>query len=191
MGSYLKKSCLALYLPYNKQIMKALELIKTRRSIRKFSKKSIPEKTIEKVLEAGSWAPSGLNNQPWRFMVLGGEKKNFLAKYTHYSYIIKGADKIILVFLDKKSSYNYEKDLMAIGASIQNMLLYIHSQKLGACWLGEILNKRKEIGNLLKVPRNLELEAVLAIGESQARLLRGKRKRIRDLVVKRDSLVVI
>lgn len=123
----------------------ALKFIRSRRSVRRFKKERIPAKTIEKILEAGRRAPSGLNNQPWRFMVLEGSRKNLLAGYTHYNYIIKAADKIILVFLDKKSSYDHEKDLMAIDACIQNMLLYIHWQKLGACWMGEILNKRKEI----------------------------------------------
>lgn len=165
-------------------MIKALQLIKTRRSVRKFSKVSISLKTVENILEAGRWAPSGLNNQPWRFMVLDGTKKDNLAKYTHYSYIIKGADKVILVFMDKKSAYNYEKDLMAIGACIQNMLLYIHSQDLGCCWLGEILNKRKEIKKLLNLSENLELEAVLALGYPLIRVKNGKRKPLKILTLK-------
>lgn len=163
--------------------MDILNLIRSRRSIRKFKKSNITAKTIEKILEAGRWAPSGLNNQPWQFMVLEGSKKDELAKYTHYGYIIKGADKAILVFLDKKSSYNYEKDLMAIGACIENMLLYIHSIGLGACWLGEILNRRKEIKKFLKLPQNLELKAVLTLGKAAFYPKVRKRKRLQDLVV--------
>ncbi|MCK9572781.1 MAG: nitroreductase [Candidatus Omnitrophica bacterium] len=161
-----------------------LQLIKSRRSIRKFKKTSISSKTIEKILEAASWAPSGLNNQPWRFLVLDEDEKDSLAHFTHYSYIIKGANKIILVFLDKKLSYSREKDLMAIGACIQNMLLFIHSRNLGACWLGEILNKRKEIKKLLKLPKNLELKAVLAMGYSAEPAKKGKRKNLKNLILK-------
>ena len=160
-----------------------LNLIKSRRSVRKFKKTSISTKTIERILETGRWAPSGLNNQPWRFMVLGEERKDALAKFTHYSYIIKGADKIILIFLDKKSSYSYEKDLMAIGACIQNMLLYIHSLKLGACWLGEILNNRKDIHRLFNLSKNLQLESVIAIGKPVSYSVKGKRKTINSLVI--------
>ncbi|MCK9613919.1 MAG: nitroreductase [Candidatus Omnitrophica bacterium] len=163
--------------------MSVLDLIKSRRSIRKFKKVNIPSKIIEKILEAGRWAPSGLNNQPWRFMVLEGESKDALAKFTHYSYIIKGADKIILVFLDKNSSYNLEKDLMALGACIQNMLLCIHSLKLGACWLGEILNKRKDIHKLFNLPKNLQLESVIAIGKPITYSIKGRRKNINSLVI--------
>ena len=163
--------------------MEIMKLIKARRSVRRFKKKKISPKTIENILEAGRWAPSGLNNQPWKFMVLEGKDKDDLAQYTEYSYIIKGADKIIVIFLDKKASYNYEKDLMAIGACIQNMLLYAHAQQLGACWLGEILNKREEIKRAQKLPQNLELEAVVAIGVPSKSPKKAGRKKLKSLLI--------
>jgi nitroreductase len=163
--------------------MDTLTLIQSRRSVRKFKRVNIPAKIIKKILEAGRWAPSGLNNQPWRFMVLEGTQKDILAKYTHYGYIIKGADKVILVFLDRKSSYNLEKDLMAIGACIQNMLLYIHSQKLGACWLGEILNKRKAVEDLLNITKHLEFVAAIALGYPVI-MSKSSRKGIKSLLIK-------
>lgn len=164
--------------------MDILALIKKRRSVRKFKNKPIPAKVIKEILEAGRWAPSGLNNQPWRFMVLGKEKKDALAKYTKYSYIIEAADKIILAFLDKDVSYNYEKDLMAIGACIQNMLLYIHSEKLGACWLGEILNQREQVQKELGVKSSFKLEAVLALGSPLSLPKQGRRKTLKSLILK-------
>jgi len=47
-----------------------MELIKTRRSVRDFTEQEVADELIEQVLEAGRWAPSGLNNQPWRFVVI-------------------------------------------------------------------------------------------------------------------------
>lgn len=164
--------------------MDIFTLIKTRRSVRKFKKEKVPDTLIENILEAGRWAPSGLNNQPWRFMVLGKEKKDALAKYTKYGYIIKSANKLILVFLDKDTSYNYEKDLMAIGACIQNMLLYIHSEKLGACWLGEILNQREQVQKELEVKSSFKLEAVLALGSPLSLPKQGRRKTLKSLILK-------
>ncbi|MBP7087809.1 MAG: nitroreductase family protein [Candidatus Omnitrophica bacterium] len=162
---------------------KILKLIKNRRSIRKFTRKAISKNIIENILEAGRWAPSGLNNQPWRFMVLEKEKKDALAKFTNYGHIIKSSNKAILVFIDKNSSYNYEKDLMAIGACIQNMLLYLHSQNLGACWLGEILNQRKAIKKLLKISKLLELEAVITIGYPLTTIKKSQRKQLKSLLI--------
>ncbi len=164
--------------------MNVLQLIKKRRSVRKFKNKTVSKGMIDKILEAARWAPSGLNNQPWKFMVLEKRKKGLLANYTHYSRVIKSADKLILVFMDKKSSYNYEKDLMAIGACIQNMLIFIHSAGLGACWLGEILNQRNQVQKALKTSQNLELEAVLALGYPVLEPRKSKRRSLKNLIIK-------
>ena len=122
--------------------MDTLDIIRKRRSIRKY-KKEIPEDTdIEKILEAARWAPSGLNNQPWRFLVIKDRKnKDGLAAFTKYGEIIQDAPLVIVVCMDLNSSYHRQKDLMAMGACIQNMLLTAYSFGLGTCWLGEILNK--------------------------------------------------
>ncbi len=47
-----------------------LDLIRTRRSIRKYKPDDVPDEMINKILEAGRWAPSGENSQPWRFIVV-------------------------------------------------------------------------------------------------------------------------
>ena len=47
-----------------------LGLMKTRRSIRRFKQKDVPDELLEKIMEAGRWAPSGDNGQAWRFIVV-------------------------------------------------------------------------------------------------------------------------
>jgi nitroreductase len=47
-----------------------LELMKTRRSIRRYQDRDVPDELLEKIMEAGRWAPSGDNGQPWRFIVV-------------------------------------------------------------------------------------------------------------------------
>lgn len=145
--------------------MDLLPQIKHRRSIRKF-KKTIPGRILlKKILEAGRWAPSGLNNQPWRFIVISdcGLKRG-LSKFSEYSGIIEHAPLLIVVLMDIKESYNRKKDFMAIGACIENMLLEASSLKLGACWLGEILNKDRQVLKYLKLKKGLQLMAVIALG---------------------------
>ena len=51
-----------------------LELVKNRRSIRRFRPDSIPDDYIEKIIEAARWAPSGYNSQPWEFIVVKDKK---------------------------------------------------------------------------------------------------------------------
>lgn len=165
--------------------MDILNIVKKRRSIRKYKTRRVPDLLVSQILEAGRWAPSGLNNQPWRFLVIKETAtKNKLAGFTKYSQIIKNANAVILVYMDSQVTYNRDKDLMAIGACIQNMLLEAHSLGLGACWLGEILNHKKEVSSYLGLPVNLELMAVISLGYSADKLIKGKRQTLKSLILK-------
>ncbi len=142
-----------------------LDAILARRSVREYIDREIEEEKLTAILEAGRWAPSGMNNQPWKFIVVRerGALRD-LAKQTRYSSIIEGADLCIAVFLDGDESYDRTKDLLAMGASCQNMLLAAHSLGLGGVWLGQILANKEKVSKILKAPQNLELVAVLALG---------------------------
>jgi coenzyme F420-0:L-glutamate ligase/coenzyme F420-1:gamma-L-glutamate ligase len=57
-----------------------LELLRSRRSVRRFQSKPVPDAALRRVLEAATWAPSAHNRQPWRFVVLtSSEAKSLLA----------------------------------------------------------------------------------------------------------------
>ncbi|ABB14860.1 nitroreductase family protein [Carboxydothermus hydrogenoformans] len=60
--------------------MELKEILKGRRSIRKFKKDPVPREVVEELLEAALWAPSGKNRQPWEIYVVGGEKRDELAR---------------------------------------------------------------------------------------------------------------
>jgi nitroreductase len=162
-----------------------IEAIHERRSVREFEAKDVPDELIEKLLTAGTWAPSGLNNQPWRFTVVKDKsKKEELAELTHYGHIIKGAPVCICVFLDAEASYDRTKDVMAIGACNQNILLGAHSLGLGGVWLGEILKKKDEVKELLDAPQSYELMAVLAIGYPIQKERTSSRTHVHDVTFK-------
>ena len=57
-----------------------LDLIKVRRSVRAFSDAEVSDGMVDQVLEAGRWAPSGMNNQPWRFLSFGPENPRELGR---------------------------------------------------------------------------------------------------------------
>lgn len=140
-------------------------VIKTRRSIRRFTARKIPVSYLKKILESGHYAPSGLNNQPWRFVVvLDQAVKQEISTLTHYAHIVKGAAALIIVFLDVRTSYNQQKDHQAIGACIQNMLLAARSYGIGACWLGEILKNSRRLQEVCAVNKQYEVQAVIALG---------------------------
>ncbi len=161
-----------------------LEAIYSRRSVRDYTDEPVDDKIIREIIKAGMWAPSGLNNQPWRFAIV--KDPNLKAKFeplTKYSRIIKGAAVLLPVFVDKEAMYHPVKDHQAIGACLQNMLLAIHSLGLGGVWLGEILKSDKEIRELLGLGDNLELMAVIALGHPARRDQKSRRKDMEELIV--------
>jgi nitroreductase len=161
-----------------------LDIIRTRRSVRKFLDRPVAGDLVDKILEAGRWAPSGLNNQPWRFAVVtdGGIKEE-ISKLTRYSAIVRHANVLIPVFLNKADSYHRTKDAQAVGACLQNMLIEAHALGLGAVWLGEIIKSDKEIREILSLGDDLELMAVLAVGYPDERPKDGNRKELKELTV--------
>lgn len=145
--------------------MDLLEGIYSRRSQRRFTAELVSRDHVLEVIRAGTWAPSGLNNQPWKFVtVTDGEVRGALAAMTKYSRIIREAPVCIAVFADREAMYHEVKDHQAMGACIQNMLLAAHALGLGAVWLGEILRSAVEVRTLLGLPGSLELMAVVALG---------------------------
>lgn len=145
--------------------MNLLEIIRSRRSIRRYTKETVSDKIINEILEAGRWAPSGKNNQPWRFAVIKDKFfKEKLSEMTHYSGIVSGSDFCIAVFYHNPAGYHRDKDLMSIGACIQNMLIYAHSLGIGSVWLGEILKNKDTIVDILGVNPSNEFMALAAFG---------------------------
>jgi nitroreductase len=141
-----------------------LDIVRKRRSVRRYQSRMVSPDLITQLLDAARWAPSGLNNQPWRFLVLHGEDKDALARFTRSGSVILSASAAIVVCLDNAVSYHRDKDLMSVGAFIQNILLDAADEGLGTCWLGEILNRRKEVEEHLGLEARYELMAVVTVG---------------------------
>lgn len=164
--------------------METVEAIASRRSVREFTGEPVAGAELDRLVEAARWAPSGLNNQPWRFMkVTDRETIGGLSELTRYRGVVAGASALIAVFLDSEAMYDRTRDLMSAGAAVQNMLLAAHDMGLGACWLGEILARRAEAEALLEAPDDLEMVALVALGRPVARERAGVRRPAGELVV--------
>lgn len=162
-----------------------LNAIYQRRSIREFTSKDVKLGHLHEIIKAGSWAPSGLNNQPWRFVVVTDKSSRLqIAEQTRYSHIIKAAPALIAVFLDIKEIYHEIKDHQAAGACLQNMLLAAEDLGLGAVWLGEIVNKKEQVNRIIKIGNEYDLMAIVAIGHPVHHNQKSKRKEINNLIIK-------
>jgi len=165
--------------------MDLFEGIYTRRSVREFVEQPVDREQLLEIIRAGTWAPSGLNNQPWRFVIVqGADVKKELGKQTKYGFVIERAPVCIAVFVDRKVMYNDVKDHQAMGACIQNMLLAAHGLGLGAVWLGELLKNDEAVRTLLGLPKEMELMAVVALGHPMSQKHSSNRKAVSDVLLK-------
>jgi len=188
-----------------------LELIKKRRTIRKYKKKQIPKKILNKIIEAGRWAPSAENTQPWKFIILkeGEIKSNFIKKIKKEVYsekfltsanvllkrsikIIEEAPIIILVynthtFLEKVKKLGKVYEKPAYLSEIQSISAAIENMFLAATSLGIgmcWLNFPLLIKDEIEkfFKTKDELVAILTLGYPQEKGKRSKRKPISETV---------
>lgn len=162
-----------------------LKAIKERRSIREFTSEKVPQRDLMTLVEAATWAPSGKNNQPWRFVILTDEEvRNNIADLTLYRHIVANCSSLIVVFLDTEAIYDEVKDHQSAGAAIQNILLAAESLGLGAVWLGQILKNKHEVNAELGITARYDLMAVIAVGYPAHRNQRSHRKNVNEFILK-------
>ena len=145
--------------------MELNETIKTRRSIRKFSNKKLENGILEKILEAGNYAPSHCDTQGWKFIFIdSSEIKNKIFE-NGGSPVIKDAPYGILTLYNTASSDNLEyKDWILSGAvAIQNMLLTIHDLDLGGCLICH-LPRKKTLDKILNIQKPYSIIGYIAFG---------------------------
>jgi nitroreductase len=160
------------------------DAIRNRRSIREFTDQPVKRDLLQQIITAGIWAPSGLNNQPWRFVIICDHEINSkLASLTHYAHIVHAAPALIAVYLDQKKMYDPVKDHQAAGACIQNMLLAAHELGLGAVWLGQILNNKSRVNDVLQLSNQYDLMALLAFGYPKHRNQQSRRQPLTDFIL--------
>jgi len=161
-----------------------LEAIKSRRTIRRFKPNPIDEEKLQMILEAGRWAPSFSNLQPWRFIVIKDQGlKDALDKAARESVLhlgINEAPVVILVCVDRRIDPLHAIETGA--AATQNMTLAAHSLGLGAGWIG-IWGTEAEaaIQKIFKLSETTRVVSLLPIGDP-AESPQGDRKPLEEFI---------
>lgn len=114
-----------------------LDAIKTRRSIRKYKKDMIPRNVIDKIIEAGTYAATGMNRQSP--VIVAVTNKEMRDRLSRLNAEIMGVDSdpfygapVVLIVLADKSSANYVYD----GSLVMgNLMLAAHAMGIGSCWI--------------------------------------------------------
>lgn len=147
--------------------METQEAILSRRSIRKFQKKEVPEEAIMKLLEAGMYAPTARNTQAWQFVVINHRHLlDSLAVIHPYAKMLRYASVAILVCGDKITEENEAYLNQNCAAATQNILLCAHDLGLGGVWLGVYpkADRMEPIAGLLKLPSHIMPVSLIGIG---------------------------
>lgn len=128
-----------------------LKTIKNRRSVRKYQNEQIKQEKLDIILEAGIYAPSGHNDQPWHFTVIqdkeliehmNTETKNNMANAPIDWVENMGKNKELHIYHDAPTVivFSGRKNALAplidCSAAAQNMLLAAKSLNIGSCWVG-------------------------------------------------------
>jgi nitroreductase len=163
------------------------ECIAGRRSIRSYENTAVPREIIDKILNAGVWAPSGMNSQPWHFTIIESrEIINMLSKRTKElvsekmplpdtlkaafksdrDVVFYDAPLLILISVKKKEDNWRTVNLLDCGLAAENMFLAAYQAGLGSCFIGfaAFLNYDAKTLADVGIPEDHELIAPLIFG---------------------------
>jgi nitroreductase len=139
--------------------MEALEAIRKRRSIRRYTGEPIPREDLETIVDAGRLAASGNNRQPWDFIVV--TEREMIERLKVASWWMEKAGAIIALVLDPSSRWWLEDG----SAAVENMLIAATALGYGSCWLeGYTLPREDEFKGLLGVPEEKRLLTLVPVG---------------------------
>ncbi|MHA2397194.1 MAG: nitroreductase family protein, partial [Candidatus Thorarchaeota archaeon] len=88
--------------------MDTIKVIRERRSIRKYKSDEVDEESLQIILQAGRWAPSASNKQPWHFIVIRNqEMRTKLADIHNYGRFMRESPVVIVVLGDPAKHPRY------------------------------------------------------------------------------------
>ncbi|MBM7659886.1 nitroreductase [Bacillus mesophilus] len=184
--------------------MEFLEIIRSRRSSGLVTDEPVSKEMLEKVLEAGTWAPNHHKTEPWKYFVLTGDSRNrlgeVLAKISEQNMedpssesnqkkIMKAKENSLrapVIIVAAVEPSNHEKVIVqeefgAVYASIQNMLLAAHALGLGGIWRTGQSSYDPLMRELFGLSEQGEVLGFLYLGHPRREVPAGKRKSIEEV----------
>ncbi len=167
-----------------------MEVIRSRRSVRRFDSRPVPEEDLMKILEAGRWAPSGANIQPWEFIVVKNphrrrklaelliEEERYLrhkdGRFPAYDRRFHLDVPLFLIFAcDYRAKRAFPQTetfpvditlYMSISAAIMNVHLAATTLGLGTIWYTVENPTEKELKKTLKIPDHFFVPSLTPLG---------------------------
>ncbi len=176
---------------------KILDIIKERFSVRKYADKPIEDEKLNLILEAARLAPSASNSQPWRFYVVKDKEKIEILSHKMplgtevvLNSFIKQAPVVVVAtagpisLLQRAASFIVNKKwyYLDVAIALEHMVLTAWELGIGSCWIGWF--DEKKIKNILGIPKEQEVIAMLTLGYPKEEKLpfQKHRKRLEEIV---------
>jgi len=144
------------------------EKIKSRRTIRKYARKDVPEEVLLKCVDAARLSPSGANRQPLKYIIVNDQEllKEVFSTLSWAGYLpdYKPSEEempraYIVILLDKSLRKNPNHDA---GIAAMSVSIVAYDEGLGSCILGSV--DREKLRKVLNVPDGLDIVLVVALG---------------------------
>jgi len=148
--------------------MSVFDIMKSRRSVRRYQNKTIPDDVLTRVLEAARIAPSGKNLQPWKFIVIKDqEKRKKLAVASNSQFFVAEAPVVIAACGFPDQSYQHQGNYMKswsidVSIALDHLMLMAWEEGLGTCWIGAF--KETEVKKVLSIPEDVKVLALTPLG---------------------------
>jgi len=151
--------------------MDVFEAIRTLLAVRRYQDKPVPDAVVRRIVEAGRLTGSGMNGQPWHFIVIrDGETLRGLGALASSGPYVAQAPLAIVVATDKTRFA-----VSDASRAIQSMLLTAWADGVGSNWVG--FGGLEEVKALLNIPVELDVLAILPLGYPIEAVGRGKKGR--------------
>ncbi len=158
--------------------MDVFDCIRTRLTVRSFKPDPVPDEAVHRLLQAGQWAPSSRNLQPWHFIVIRNrDTLRQIGGIAASGRFVADAPMAIAIAMR-----NADRPELDAGRALQQMELVAWSEGLGTCFVGlRDAEQNRKVRQLLGVPDDMALITVLPFGY-RADSIRGTgRKRRKPL----------
>jgi nitroreductase len=159
--------------------MEFKEVINKRYSVRQYQKKKVPEKIVRDVVELAKLAPSAGNLQSYKVVIT----KEKITSISAPLYLIVCADieKSAERYGDRGKNLYAEQDATIFAAYLQLALV---DAGLASCWVGAF--REGKIRNLLKIPENLKLVAVISLGYPIGEKAGRRRRSFEEIILSQE-----
>lgn len=157
--------------------MEFTEVVRKRRSIRKYKDTPVPRGDIVKVLEAARIAPSAGHRQPWHFVVV--QDRETIGKLAGRSKWAADAPVIIVGVADLEASPHWYINDLAIA--FEHIVLAATDLGLGTCWMGQMY-RDEELKELLGIPDGMKVVAITPLGVPDETPAPKERKTLEEIV---------